>query len=392
MPTGFRVFRRIGYFLAVIWLGFGASLIALALLDGVLKVLLKGEKSAKVEAGVPVLPRAMMPATLDQPGYWLEHDAARELQWRSYLYFRRKPFRGEHINVDAHGFRRTIQTSAASGNIWLFGGSTVWGTGVDDAHTLASALAGVGAIQVGNFGESGYVSAQSQLSFLSALRCNAGLPDAAIFIDGVNDVYSALQAGRAGLPQNESNRVAEFNLSRNAKVAAGALASRLEGFHRLQHRLVQADAVVEPAQLAEQVAEHYLAVVAQTRAIAAARGIPVLFVWQPSLFERANPTPDERGVIANSELAHYTLQRASTEALRARLGQSPAKDVVILSDVFDAYPQALYFDFSHTGAAGNQILAELLWRQISPQLSKRSMPTQRSMCVDLPQTISPADS
>ena len=388
VPTGFRVFRRIGYFLAVIWLGLGVSLIALVLLDGVLKAALKGPKSNKVEAGVPMLARAAMPAVLDQPGYWLEHDQARDLQWRSYLYFRRLPFAGDYINVDAHGFRRTPQNDAVNGNLWLFGGSTIWGTGVDDAHTVASALSRAGAIGVGNFGESGYVSTQSQLSFLMALRCNAALPDAAIFVDGVNDVYSAVQSGRAGLPQNESNRVAEFNLSRSAKAVGNALISRLEGFQRLQQRRSGASAVTEVEPLAQAIVQHYLAVVAQTRAIAVARKIPVLFVWQPSLFERANPTSDERGVIANSESLHYALQRASTRLLRERLTDSALADVVILSDLFDAHAEPLYFDYSHTGARGNQIMADALWQLIAPKLSQRSELAPESNCMDLPVLLS----
>lgn len=383
-PNRFRVFKRLGYFLAVLWLAFGLGLILLTAADAVLRAVLKGEKSSRVAVGVPMLDRAAMPAVADQPGYWLEHDQARELQWRSYLYFRRAPFDGEHIHVDAHGFRRTKQMPDALGNLWLLGGSTVWGTGVDDAHTPASALARLSQMRVGNFGESGYVSAQSQLSFFAALRCQQAGPDAAIFVDGVNDVYSAVQSGRAGLPQNESNRVAEFNLSRSVKAVGNALLTRLEGLERLRQRLSGAQSEPDVAALAQAVAENYLAVVAQTRAVAQARGITVLFVWQPSLFERANPTPDEWGVIANSETKHYALQRASTQALREQLAQNPAEDVVLLTDVFDQDPRALYFDYSHTGALGNQLLAEALWAHISPRIRYRSPSTSNSACVDLP--------
>lgn len=383
VPTGFRVFRRLGYFLAVIWLSLGLGLVLLVLVDAALKAVLKGEKAQKVEAGVPLLARAAMPAVADQQGYWLEHDQARELQWRSYVYFRRLPFDGEHIHVDAHGFRRTVQSRNAAGKLWLLGGSTVWGTGVDDAHTLASALARISTMQVGNFGESGYVSVQSQLSFFAALRCNGQGPDAAVFVDGVNDVYSALQARRVGLPQNESNRVAEFNLSRSAKAAGNALLTRMEGLQRLQQRWWGAESRVDAATLAQAIADNYLAVTSQTRAVAQARGIPVLFVWQPNLFERANPTADERAVIANSEAQHYALQRASTQALRQRLAQQPRDDVVILSDVFDRDHRPLYFDYSHTGSVGNQILAEALWQQISPRIKTRTS-TSYPTCMDMP--------
>lgn len=59
--------------------------------------------------------------------YWREHAGARDTEWRSYVYWRRKVHQGEIINVDAHGFRVTPPLAGpAEREIWLFGGSVVW--------------------------------------------------------------------------------------------------------------------------------------------------------------------------------------------------------------------------------------------------------------------------
>jgi hypothetical protein len=365
------VFRRMWLFLRVCWLAFGAALLALALFDAGLRAVLKPPKMLRVDASVTPVARESMAANSDGAGYWREHDAARDTQWRSYVYFRRKPFQGRFVNVDAHGFRVTVGNDAAAPALWLFGGSTVWGTGVSDAHTLASELvlaAGSSGVRVGveNFGETGYVSAQSQLAFMAALRCGA-TPKQAVFVDGVNDVYAAFQSGAAGMPQNESNRSAEFNVSRSIEAFGTALLARLKGISLLRERLLKQHREHTPnlEPLALGIAQHYLAVVAQTRAMSAARGIQTLFVWQPSLFDKRSPTADEQSQIAASFVRHRDLQLASTRALKALLLAQPAPDVLVLDQLYANDGSAIYLDFAHTGARGNALLAARIWQELS---------------------------
>jgi hypothetical protein len=373
MNASVRIFRRAGYFLMVMWLGFGSFLLALLFADALLGLLFKDAKTLRVHAGTPAIAREAMPANGTERGYWQEHDAAKEVQWQPYVYFRRKPYQGKLIHVDAHGFRATVNPPGAVTAVWVFGGSTVWGTGVSDANTVASALARAGALHVANFGETGYVSAQSQLAFMAALRCpEAAKPAVAVFIDGVNDVYSALQAGRAGWPQNESNRSAEFNSSRDASAIAQVLSQRLQGLQRAREHWTHAitsEAIPEVATLAPMIARNYLAVVAQTRAFAVDQGVTPLFIWQPSVFERKQPSADEQSVIDNSLQRHFDLQRASTAALKRLLSAEPANDVLVLDDLFDADAEPVYLDYAHTGVRGNSILAERIWMQINSELS-----------------------
>lgn len=60
------------------------------------------------------------------------------------------------------------------------------------------------------------MSTQVVIALLLQLQ-KGQIPDLVIFYDGVNDMYSAYQQKVAGLPENEFNRVKEFNLSQPAK-------------------------------------------------------------------------------------------------------------------------------------------------------------------------------
>ena len=122
-----------------------------------------------------------------------------DLVWKSYVYWQR-----------AEGERKTIQMEGKK--VWIFGGSAVWGTGVEWDETIPSYLAKYG-YDVINYGEAGYVSTQEVILLMQELKKGI-IPDIVVFYDGFNDTFSAYQQGIAGLPMNEFNRVEEFNLSK----------------------------------------------------------------------------------------------------------------------------------------------------------------------------------
>ena len=76
--------------------------------------------------------------------YWTEwKETINSLQYESYVIWRRAPFSGQTINVDAGGVRKTDYSSCNGGEyaIWFFGNSSLWGTGVPDWETIPSLLA-----------------------------------------------------------------------------------------------------------------------------------------------------------------------------------------------------------------------------------------------------------
>lgn len=211
-------------------------------------------------------------------------------------------------------------------------------------------------VRVLNFAESGYVSRQSLAAFQSALACASPAADLAVFLDGANDVYASWQARRAGLPQNEDNRRLEFNTARRFSLQLRAWATRLEGIGRLVATPPPALDEVALQALAEDTAAHWALQARQAAAIGALADVPVLALWQPTVFDRASPRADEAAIIGASPAEHVRLQRATRAAVRARLQALPhARDT---GDVFDADARPFFFDFVHLSEAGQRLLAE----------------------------------
>ena len=165
-------------------IGFLLAGLAASILMG-LGLLLVGETAARltirlVENRRPSsLLRAEAYAGVDWlPGYIDESATADRMEWYPWSYWRRLPFSGRYVNVDANQVRRTWRPDHGVGRrvrIFLLGGSTVWGTGARDDHTIPSYLA-KGLAQRGldpdivNYGESGYVMAQDMAMLISRLE------------------------------------------------------------------------------------------------------------------------------------------------------------------------------------------------------------------------------
>ena len=223
--------RKIGKLVKDAWLMIGITILLLCVLEGSLSLtfFIKDRFSAFDESADyrrALADTSSDPTWVDK--YYKEFSRSFVAQWRSYVYWRRKPYHGNHINIDTNGIRLTTltkpiqQESRTPVKIFMFGGSTIWGTGARDAFTIPSILLqelhnkGV-ATEVINFGETGYVSTQEVIALLLQLQ-KGQLPDLVIFYDGINDLFSAYQQRVAGLTENEYNRVNEFNLSTPAKL------------------------------------------------------------------------------------------------------------------------------------------------------------------------------
>ena len=243
------------------WLMMGVMLLMLAGLEGAYRV--QAVLRHLVHPSIPALhPYA---DSSWYPAYLREYEATFGLRWKPYVYFRRPFYAGVYINVDSLGHRRTVPgpiSASDTVHIFCFGGSTMFGSFLRDSATIASVIARRlaghvapgAAIDVTNYGESGYVFTQEMLELELQLRAN-NVPDIVVFYDGINDVAAAAQYGKAGVPQNEGNRAREFAFGRaiygsetgvgsdaRAAVAIGsAMAQRFQFLERLR------EAVARPA-------------------------------------------------------------------------------------------------------------------------------------------------
>ncbi|MBZ0307111.1 MAG: SGNH/GDSL hydrolase family protein, partial [Anaerolineae bacterium] len=125
--------------------------------------------------------------------------------------FRSVPFKGRYLNIDPMGYRISSNNAPwppdkSAYNIFVFGGSTTFGTGVADDHTIPfymqqqiQAAYPTQKLYVYNFANPAFVSSQERMRFESLLR-DGYVPDAAIFIDGLNDFYYLNLSNHGCLP------------------------------------------------------------------------------------------------------------------------------------------------------------------------------------------------
>lgn len=120
----------------------------------------------------------------------------RPFLYESYTQFKEREFSGKYVNVDAAGFRyvKNQEPWPSGGDkttIFVFGGSTAFGYGVQDEATIASYVqeflreSGKN-VAVYNFARGHYYSTQERVLY-EKLLSQGFVPDAAIFIDGIND-------------------------------------------------------------------------------------------------------------------------------------------------------------------------------------------------------------
>lgn len=323
--------------------------------------------------------------------YFAEYRDANVMRWEPYVYWRRKAFDGRYINVDSLGFRSTWTGDQLAGDstflVFLFGGSTMWGTGARDDYTIASHLARLlsghsnGSVRVVNYGENGYVSTQELIALQRALA-NGSVPDLAIFYDGVNDVYSAFQERDAGIPKNESRRRAEFNLGNVhtdrtgdavrltfnhlvADLALVLLAERvyneIVGHESRRNRWAEWIPEEEVDELARGVVDNYASAVRQITALSEEYDFETLFYWQPVIFTKKRLTDYEIGEKEKKEYVE-PIYHATRRHIAESRPLAHHENFADISNIFDAVEEPIYIDFCHLAEKGNRMIAEIMAR------------------------------
>jgi lysophospholipase L1-like esterase len=407
--------RRVARKVQTIWSVIGVCLLSLVVVELTLRLLFLIKDSLANKPAVVEDEAASV--WLNKPTSWTLDDyeqgslagfyqhghnsmMAQNLEWHSYVYYRHQPLQSRFVNVNAQGIRQTWHAEppkARSKRIFVFGGSTVWGTGARDDFTIPSHLARLLTdrgynVDVTNFGESGYVTSQDLILLMLQLRAG-NRPDLVIFYDGINDVFSAGQSGRAGLPQNESNRQREFNKGRGPNKprderARAAPNPREEWEHPLamqrlaagvRRRLRGPQAVspefaklANPDQLAKEVVQSYAENLRLVRALAESYQFATLFYWQPVSFTKKTLTAYEQSNCQSLEYAKsFFLKVYDCVGENATLRQ--IERFRNISSLFDTDSRGYYVDFAHLTEEGDERVAREIVKDVIDALEKQSL-------------------
>lgn len=282
--------------------------------------------------------------------YLDEQDAMASIgfHYKPWVQFQNPSFRGNLLNINAHGFRRTREPRSYDGKpikIHIFGGSTTFGYGVPDDHTIPSYVQKTlekkypnRDFLVRNFGQGFYYSSQEMLLLISLIK-DGDIPDWAIFIDGANDTAQLhrehdqpwftsqvrkLWDTRRGVPPPKARR--DFSWIPIVRFAYG-LSRRLfpiktESSSEDTRKDEQQSSEDVPGgeeklrSVVDYVVQRYTSNVRIIRAICREYGIKCCFVWQPvpfyqydrslhRTFPYEGPIPKHWGGVY-SRMEHYT--------------------------------------------------------------------------------------
>jgi lysophospholipase L1-like esterase len=318
--------------------------------------------------------------------FWKEE----ELRWKS-QHGRYVPFRvwgvaewhGKYVNTDETEmgtWRRTINPPSEAcekrtkTSVWMFGGSTLYGTGVPDWATLPSYLShelnnGMrSCVSVTNFGVEGYVTNQ-ELILLSEQLKTGRHPDLVIFYDGVNDAYAG--AISPGIPS------AHMTFEPIKARVEGSIAGRLDFLRdayslRLARTAVgslrragsAASSVAGSSAKVVAVLDNYEANLRLARALGEAYNFKVYCFWQPAVvFGRKPLVPFEQKLGNFDGTRTFRVLAAVYQEAESRA--SSTGSFVFLGSIFDSVKEPLYIDrWMHVGPLGNELAAQAIAKRI----------------------------
>ncbi len=318
-------------------------------------------------------------------GYFDEFRRAVRVDWKPYVGWWQRPFRGAYVTLDERGLRPTPGEKTADGEairILCFGGSTMMGMGARDDQTIPALLARRltergHRVSVTNYGQLGHNSTQEVITLQQLLKSAERL-DIALFYDGINEMACAQQTGYADGLFNEARRRAEFNLlhpDRQRDLIAAALISSAPRTMRRLRRLTglplrgplpveQTDlSEVDLAALAREVIAAYLANVRVVRLLAGEYAFRPIFFWQPVITTKKFKTPDEGRWVddyTNDPERRRLLYEAIIGERRRRPELVEVSDIIDLSALFDDWTKPVYIDLYHLSEGGNAAVAEAM--------------------------------
>ncbi len=195
-----RGFRVLGRPLAIIYLLLSVLTFTSILIFVALNVI-AAPAARYISANAPKrieLEEAIERVTGMNPADWSQlRSESSGWQFEPWLGFRERPRKGKFVNVTPAGLRPTHRRDLSLGdegiNVYVFGGSTTFGYGVDDESTIPaylqrhlSAAHPESELNVYHFGRGYYYSSQ-EMALLVQLVKTGRAPDIAVFIDGVNE-------------------------------------------------------------------------------------------------------------------------------------------------------------------------------------------------------------
>ncbi len=273
-----------------------------------------------------------------------------------YVEWGRLPFSGKTITIDETGERVQPQLpDNPSKHVHFFGGSTMWGTGVDDQHTIPSLFNQIHPdYRVYNHAQSGFVSRQELAGLINLANQNHPM-HVIIFYDGCNDPLTLCREDVSINGHREESKFVQ-KLERTWETPEALFGSTQTLVQKIikKGRRPQSQCRDNPA-YAEQVAATLVNNWKLARQIANFRGAEFLAVLQPVA---SMGKPSIQYLTEEFDGSDW----AAVYPLVLQIKEREQLDWIHdFTDIFDV-KDFVYIDSCHVNGLGNQMVAERLSR------------------------------
>jgi len=243
----------------------------------------------------------------------------------------------------------------------MYGGSTTFGLGQRDDHTVPSELARVAheagiQIDVKNKGIPGDMHWEESQRYAWDIA-NGGRPDLVVFFDGVNELWGTqrLSNTHEGDRDRPVDPVKEEFWDGWLRTYANSPFSAPDGGKPITPTTVLDLTAEQTGQLAVTRYDRSRRVSAD---LSEANDLPTVWFWQPSRYSRPPVQGEYEGDGGNA-----WAQRFYDSAQAA-----VSDDVEDLSNVYDNDPNPYFYDDVHTNEKGARVVAEEMFARLRPQL------------------------
>ena len=285
-----------------------------------------------------------------------------------FVTWRRNYHEGKTINIK-NGLRETYKNKIhdnKSSKYYFFGGSTTWGTGVNDNNTYPSMFARLTGHEVTNFGESGYIARQS-LAYLNNYIIRNSQIDMndvnVVFYDGVNEVIQRCRSDNEGFYTSRGSQIKEILKNKDKEYSFSItfrqlekLINKIRGSENIRkiNNLYNCDSNADKAQEVAQTLVNSWKVTAD---LVGTYGGTFTAVLQPVAYignaniEYLNLNSNEHKVKASQFKSVYSHVK--------KFVKNQNFNFIDLTDLYDGCTNC-YIDFCHVGPQGNKILTSEL--------------------------------
>jgi len=277
-------------------------------------------------------------------------------------------FESEHLNIRS-GYRQSSRRDEPNQKpeVWVFGGSTIFGSGVSDSDTIPASLESLDPQwHFINYGVVSSILTQHIFQLNLLLKTRTNTPAALIFYSGANEFCNVLEGysdyeqfyveNRKLFSRDTSRLMIELFEKSNTYAVLQSLVNRLQSQSNLK-RIIAVSTDADSLESSKR-AEVYISGIKHLTKIAQAYHIPVYFFLQPTLLSGIEY---RAGMTSEFEKHQYEIA-ATTDKIRCALAYEQARKSNLFFDLSDIFvklnQKGNYFDTVHLGPDANALIAQ----------------------------------